>query len=196
VGKLGTDLLAPRAVAKVASKSVNSAKELVAICKNIQTAQETLVLETAAGIGIPAKVSEIVTMGKKTAILGEELGFTAEEMGQLQKTKELQTTVTNAHQHLTPPMRESCKLYENAQDFLKQFKGFMPESQARELIHQTGIQTFPRPLGIPENYRVRLSDNGAGIMYVHPNHTHTSIRVMPGKPHSPHKHQHNHTSSK
>ena len=74
VGKLGADLLAPGAVAKVASKSVNSARELVAVCKNLQIAQETLVLETAAGIGIPAKVAEIVEMGKNKLTFGEGLG--------------------------------------------------------------------------------------------------------------------------
>ena len=61
----------------------------------------------------------------------------------------------------------------------------MSESQARGLIHQAGVRTLPRPQGIPENFRVRVSDKGAGIKYVHPHHNHTSIRVMPGKPHSP-----------
>ena len=67
----------------------------------------------------------------------------------------------------------------------------MPESQARELIHQTGIRTFPRPQRIPENFRVKLSNEGAGMKYVHPEHEHTYIRVMPGKPHSPWPHQRN-----
>ena len=67
--------MAPGAISKVASKSLNSAKELASICKNIQLAQETLILETASGIGIPAKVSEIVEMAKNTANLGEELGL-------------------------------------------------------------------------------------------------------------------------
>ncbi len=80
VGKLGTDLLAPGAVAKVASKSVNSARELVAVCKNLQIAQETLVLETAAGIGIPAKVAEIVEMGKNKLTFGEGLGVINKEI--------------------------------------------------------------------------------------------------------------------
>ncbi len=65
----------------------------------------------------------------------------------------------------------------------------MPELQARELIEKTGIRTFPRPSGIPENFRVQISDKGAGMKYVHPNHNHTYIRVMPGKPHSPLLHQ-------
>ena len=55
---------------------------------------------------------------------------------------------------------------------------------ARALIHQTGVNTFPRPRGIPENYRVKLSSNGAGIKYVHPTDEGTYVRVMPGKPHS------------
>jgi hypothetical protein len=72
---------------------------------------------------------------------------------------------------------------------LKPYKEFMSEFQCKELIHKTGIPTFPRPAGIPENFRVRISNKGAGLMYVHPSHTHTSIRVMPGKPHSPFPYQ-------
>jgi hypothetical protein len=65
----------------------------------------------------------------------------------------------------------------------------MSESQAGELIHQAGIKTFPRPPGIPENYRVKISDNGAGMKYVHPTDEGTYIRVTPGKPHSPFPYQ-------
>ncbi len=189
VGKLGADLLAPGAVAKVAGKSMTRTKELVAICKNLQIAQQTLVLETVSGIGIPARVAEIVGMGKKTAALGEELGFTAQEIGQLQKVKQLETTIVNACEHLTPPMKESLELFGKAQEFLKPYKEFMLELQARDLIHQTGIQTFPRPKGIPENFKIRLSDRGAGMEYVHPSNNHLRVRVMPGKPHSPFPHQ-------
>jgi hypothetical protein len=57
------------------------------------------------------------------------------------------------------------------------------------LIHQTGVRTFARPQGIPENFRVKISGKGAGIKYMHPKHEHSYIRVMPGKPHSPLPHQ-------
>jgi hypothetical protein len=96
VGKLGTDLLAPGAVAKVASKSVNSAKELVAVCKNLQIAQETLVLETVSGIGIPGKIAEVVRNGQTMAFLGGELGFTAQEMGQLKNLGKLEQAIDSA----------------------------------------------------------------------------------------------------
>jgi hypothetical protein len=58
-----------------------------------------------------------------------------------------------------------------------------------ELIHQAGLPIFPRPKGIPENFRVKLSEKPGGMKYVHPNYTHESIRVMPGKPHSPNPYQ-------
>ena len=61
----------------------------------------------------------------------------------------------------------------------------MPENKVRELIHETGIPTFPRPKGIPQNYVVSISETGAGMRYTDPIDTGTSIRVMPGKPHSP-----------
>jgi hypothetical protein len=65
----------------------------------------------------------------------------------------------------------------------------MSEMQVRELIHHTGIRTFQRPAGIPENFIVRVTDRGAGMEYMHPTNTHISIRVMPGKPHSPFPYQ-------
>ena len=65
----------------------------------------------------------------------------------------------------------------------------MPENKVRELIHESGIPTFPRPKGIPEDYIARITDRGAGMEYIHPKNSHFSIWVMPGKPHSPHSHQ-------
>ena len=152
--------MAPGAISKVASKSVNS-----------------------------AKVSEIVEMAKNTANLGEELGFSSNEIAQLHKAGKLETTIGTTYEHLSPPMRESFERFKKAQDFLEPYKGFMPESQARELIHQAGIRTYPRPQGVPENFRVQISGKGAGMKYVHPQHNHTYVRVMPGKPHSSLAHQ-------
>ena len=63
------------------------------------------------------------------------------------------------------------------------------ESKARELIHSAGISTFPRPKRIPANFKIQISSRGAGIKYIHPDHPHTSIRVMPGKLHSPNSFQ-------
>ena len=58
-----------------------------------------------------------------------------------------------------------------------------------EIEFQAGIKTLPRPKGIPENYRIKISKKGSGIIYVHPKHNHTYVRVMPGKPHSPYPYQ-------
>ncbi len=96
VGKHGADILVPGALAKVASKSVKSAQELVSVCKNLQIVQETLVLETAAGIGNGAKIAEVVRNGQTMAFLGEELGFTAQEMGQLKKLGKLEQAIDSA----------------------------------------------------------------------------------------------------
>ena len=104
-------------------------------------------------------------MGKKTTSLVEELGLTTQEIGQLHQAGKLETTVYKAYEHLSPSMQESFEFFDKAQNFLKLHKGFMYESQARELIHQTGVRTFPRPQGIPVNFRVKLYDKGAGIVY-------------------------------
>jgi hypothetical protein len=83
-------------------------------------------------------------------------------------------------------------LHKRAQAALEPYaKKPMPEFKVRELINETGILTFPRPMGIPENYLVMISDKGAGMIYVHPTNSQFQVRVMPGKPHSPNPSQQN-----
>ncbi len=71
----------------------------------------------------------------------------------------------------------------------KHNRRYLTEAEARTLIHQCDIPTFPRPYGIPENFKIRISDQGGGMIYVHPENNHISVRVMPGKPHSEYPHQ-------
>ncbi|MEM8727852.1 MAG: hypothetical protein AAGE99_03995 [Chlamydiota bacterium] len=90
LGKHGADILAPGAIAKIASKSAKSVKELTAVLKNLQKAEGTLVLETTAGVGNAAEV------GKMGAFLGEELGFNAKKIEQLQKAGRLEQAIDGA----------------------------------------------------------------------------------------------------
>lgn len=186
VGKLGGDVVVPGAFAKVAAKSVTKAKQLGAICKNIKIATETLALETMSEIGSSAKVSEVISKGRGAFFLGEELGLTGSEMGQLKKVGQLESGLQNRLAHLSLSEQESIALFVKAQEKLLSHKGYFSENVVRGYIHEAGLPTFPRPKGIPENYRVRISNDGGGMLYVHPHHTHTSVRVMPGKLHSDH----------
>lgn len=93
-------------------------------------------------------------------------------MGQLKQAGKLESKLVDTYRHLSPPMQESIRVFNRAQEFLKPYKEFMSETQARQLIHQTGIKTFARPKGVPENFRVRISDKGAGMEYVHPANKH------------------------
>lgn len=190
IGKHGSDILLPGALTKIATKSLQSAQELAAFCKNIQIAQDILLVEAAAGIGNSVKIGEIIQTGQKTVGMAEELGLSTHDMWQLKQAGNLETTVAKSYEGLSGTMQESCTLYKEAQKALNPYsKKPMPESIVRELIHETGIPTFPRPKGIPENYLVIISERGAGMEYVHPTNRHLSVRVMPGKPHSPHRHQ-------
>lgn len=134
-----------------------------------------------------SKFREVIEAGKETAVLAEELGFSAKEIAQLEQAGALEKTVTRAYKELVnnPAMFESKQRFKQATDFLKEYKGkYMPEIRVRELIHEAGVKTFPRPKGIPDNYRVKLSNKGAGIKYVHPIDEGTYVRVMPGQPYS------------
>jgi hypothetical protein len=145
-----------------------------------------LLLETAAEIGNGVKIAEVLEAGQKTAFLAEELGFTAREAGQLKQACILDSTIAKRYDHLSLSMQESIAFHKNARDTLKSYvKKPMPEIKVRELIHETGMPTFPRPKGIPEDFLVMVADKSAGMEYVHPTNTHIRVRVMPGKPHSP-----------
>lgn len=187
LGSHGSDIFIPGALTKAVAKGLKGAQELSRIYKGLQTAEQTLLLESVAGLESGAKIGEVIQTTQKTITLGEELGYSVREMAQLKQAGKLETTVSNTLENISknPVTRESFELFYKAQEFLKPYEEFMPEVQCKELIHKTGVSTFSKPTGIPENFRVRISDKGAGLIYMHPEHTHTSIRIMPGKSYSP-----------
>ena len=190
LAKHGTNIFLPGTLSKLASMGLKSGPQLAAVFRKLQIAQDTLVLETATGIGNAAKIAEVVEAGQQTAFFAEELGVSAREMGQLKQAGKLEATLANKYEHLNISMQESIALHNRAREILKPYaKKPMPEFKVRELINETGIQTFPRPNGIPENYFVTISDKGAGMKYVNPQNTHTYVRIMPGKSHSPFPYQ-------
>jgi tetratricopeptide (TPR) repeat protein len=164
VGKYGTDIFLPLAVGRGGSAVI---QEVNAARKIFQAAENTLVLETLSQ--------------SKGAMVAE-----------FERACSLEKNLCSSCFLIERPLCESHQIFTNAQRVLKPYsKSYLPEIEVRELIHQTGIRTFPRPNGIPENFRVRVSDKGAGMKYVHPDNTHTHVRVMPGKPHSPNPYQQN-----
>jgi tetratricopeptide (TPR) repeat protein len=176
-GKYGADILIPGASAKVLSKGAKGAKKLATACKSLKNAEKTLPLESLA---------------QGTFAIGEDAGIAKREMTHLSQGEILHASITKPLGNIgnNPTMLESIQRFDYAKEFLKPYSGkFMPENQVRELIQQAGIPTFPRPKGTPENFRVKLSEKPGGMKYIHPEHTHESIRVMPGKPHSPNPHQ-------
>ena len=143
--------------------------------------------------GLPiAQFRQIITAGQEAAVLAEELGFTTRQICQLEQAGALDTAVTAAVDKLyqNHAMQESVIRFRYAQEALKPYMGqYMSEAQAFERLREVGIPSFPRPAGIPDTFRVRLSEKPGGIKYVHPDHTHESIRIMPGKPHNPNPYQ-------
>ena len=186
LGKHGGDIFAPGAILKMVNQGVKIAPKLVSIGKNFQIAQDTLVLETVTGIGNGAKIGEIVENGQKVASLAKELGFSSQEVGRLKRTGTLETTVATSFEKMNSELQASVILHRKAREALKPYvKRSLPEVQVRELIHNVGIPTFPRPQGIPEDFLVMISNTGAGMEYIHPTNTQIRVRVMPGKLHSP-----------
>ena len=113
-----------------------------------------------------AQFKQIITVGQEAAIIAEELGFTTRQICQLEQAgmldKTIAETVEGIYHNLA--MQESFLRFRYAQEALKPYMGqYMSEAQAFERLREVGIQTFPRPSGIPDNFRVKISDKGAGI---------------------------------
>lgn len=189
-GKHGADLLMPVALAKAASKGLRCVSEVSIVYKNLRAADQTLLLESLSSLKGAAKIEEAVMAAQEATFLGEELSLTAREMGQLKQAGTLETTLSESYRNLCSSVQESVTLHKKAREILKPYaKKPMPESRVRELIHEVGIPTFPRPNGIPQNYIVTISEKGAGMKYVDPINRGSYVRVMPGKPHSPYPYQ-------
>ena len=188
-GKHGADILLPGAAAKVVAKGSSAVKELGAICKNLQSAEKVFVLEAIAeGGNAGIDVGEVITSAERALTAGEDLGLSVKQMAELKQAGELEQVVGKGRDFFAgkPELQASYDLFKSAQEGLKAYiKTPMAETEIRNLIHQYDIPTFARPSGIPENFLVRISKTGAGMEYVHPSNTHISVRVMPGKPHSP-----------
>lgn len=145
-GKHGADIVAPGAVAKIASKSVKSARELAAVLKNLQMAEGTLVLETVAGVGNTAQVGEIINAGKTSAFLGEELGFTAKEMGQLQKAGKLEGAINSRLDRLVSQAEsEVFKAAISKDSHVKMVRDYL-EKPAKEI--QKGIRSYEKQIAL------------------------------------------------
>ena len=149
--------------------------------------REATLIAEEAGLAEVAGLKEIGSLEKAASVASKSLK-TEEALASCQKTATLEESAAVAAKpfQLDAAGQASKALFDRAEDFLKQYKGsFFSESQARELIHETGIKTYSRPHGIPDNFRIKLSNTGAGMKYIDPVNENAYIRVMPGKPHSP-----------
>ncbi|MCI5052291.1 MAG: hypothetical protein MRY21_04020 [Simkaniaceae bacterium] len=114
------------------------------------------------------------------------LGYARKTIREMHRAGTLEPTVFKQFSTIANngPLYKSYLKFKKAEEFLRPHRGFMEEYQIRKLLKRAGMPTFNRPKGIPKSFRTKLSNGGCGIIYVHPKHTHTNIRVMPAKPHS------------
>lgn len=161
----------------------------IAIPETIGKFAMTRVPRIGTGVGI-----EEIVKGRQITSFARDLGYSGSEIVRLQQAGRLSETIASAFENIVkiPAKRESFELFNKAQEFLQPYsKQFMIEAQCRELIHVAGVRTFPRPIGIPENFRIKISNTGAGLKYVHPWNEQTYVRVMPGRAHAKYPHQQN-----
>ncbi len=201
-GSLDLAMLAPELVLKTAQGAISAAKTVIG-AENLAYASEALapitnafkpafVLEAAEGATLKTAASQELRALKNLESL--ESGVISTTESAIAKEKPLEKALAKSNKILAADQAslESIEKFKNAEKLLDAYSGtYLSEAQARELIHQVGIKTFPRPRGIPETFKVKLSGKGAGMIYMHPENTHISIRVMPGKPHSVNLYQQN-----
>lgn len=171
----------------VPSTALKAAKELQAVDKamkvvrlEIAASEKGLELAHATNVGSKAAlIQEASMVGKASNVL--ERSVIAEGRA---------ATVVEGAFSSDAAATASIEKFKKAQSILEPHKGkYFSELEARGLNLQAGIETPPRPTGIPENFRIKLSDTPGGLIYQHSENNHISIRLMPGKPHSPFPYQ-------
>jgi tetratricopeptide (TPR) repeat protein len=173
VGKYGADILIPGALAKVASKSIKSAQELTAVCRNLQIAQETLILETAVDIGNSAKIGEIIRNGQSMMALGEEVGLTAHEIAQLKQAGKLEGTINSGLEKLVSQSEsEVFKAAVNKNTHVKMVRDYL-DKPAKEI--QKGIRSYEKQIAL---HQEKISNPSKFIPHwdkLHPERQHALI---------------------
>jgi len=145
-GKLGADMLIPGATAKIAKSGVAAAKELSTICKNLHIAQETLVLETAAGIGNNIKLAEVVRSGQTMLALGEEIGLDALEIAQLKQIGKLESTIHKGLEKIVSQSESDVlKTALTQNKHIKMVKDYL-DKPAKEI--QKGISSYEKLISL------------------------------------------------
>lgn len=146
IGKHGADILLPGALAKVASKSAKSAQELVEVCRNLEIAKETLILEAAGGIGNSAKIAEVVQNGQTMMALGEDVGLTAHEIAQLKQAGKLENAINNGLEKLVSQSEsEVLKSAINQNRHVKMVRDYL-DKPAKEI--QKGINSYEKQIAL------------------------------------------------
>ena len=81
-GKYGADILIPGALAKATAKGLKGAQELSTVYRGLKTAEQTFLLESAAGLESSAKIAEVVHLEKQlSGWLGEGTQFIRNKAG-------------------------------------------------------------------------------------------------------------------
>jgi tetratricopeptide (TPR) repeat protein len=112
LGKHGTDIATPGVAAKIASKGIKGAKELTSVCKNLQTAEKTLILESVGQLENGEKIRGL--MQAKFASRAEELGFTAKEIAQLEKIGAIESEIGSITSNVPKTTRQNIIFTEHS----------------------------------------------------------------------------------
>jgi len=112
LGKHGADIATPGVAAKIASKGIKDAKELTSVCKNLQTAEKTLILESVAQLDNGGKIRGV--MQAKFASRAEELGFTAKEIAQLEKIGTIEGEIGSITNNVPKAVRQNIIFTEHS----------------------------------------------------------------------------------
>jgi hypothetical protein len=170
VGKYGTDVFAPGTLLKVGKSTIHDGKIIANLAKHLSASEKLLFIEAGIDSGAFSKAAKL-----------ENQSF-YKQIADVADSAFVKEVVTELSEEM---VAESIQKFKDARRLLKpHLKRFMPEERARELLIQAGIQPMPRPKGIPADYRVKIADNGAGLVYYHPTNNRIQVRVMAGKPHS------------
>ncbi|MBX7066664.1 MAG: hypothetical protein K1X28_05485 [Parachlamydiales bacterium] len=145
-GKYGADILIPGALVKAVGKGVRCGTEVSAVYKGLRAADQTLFLESMADFESVAEFTKAIKPAQQTVFLGEELGFTAKEMGQLKQAGKLESAINSGLEKLVSQSEsEVLKDAINQNKHVKMVRDYL-NKPTKEI--QKGINSYEKQIAL------------------------------------------------
>ena len=155
LGKHGADIFIPRGAAKVLAKSAKAARALNQVQKSLRTAEQSILLGSAAGLKTPTKIAEAVAAQQKALAFSEASKINIVEMVKLKKAGKLEGGMKEAFEnYISNSKSEILKALINEEKHVKLYLDYL-NKPVKEI--KKSIKSYEKQIALHQDKTVNPS---------------------------------------